>query len=165
MEVALAGLIALFFAVAVYLLLSKSIIRMLLGVTVIGNAINLTIFTIGRLTPEIPPIIGPGQYVPLEGSANPLPQALILTAIVIGFGTTALLLVVAIKAYQATHTDHVQELIEKPDPVLPPVEYADPEQPSVSPEAGSPGDLAEDEDGSDERRASLKPSDVDWSPE
>lgn len=125
MEVALAGLIALFFAVAVYLLLSKSIIRMLLGVTVIGNAINLTIFTIGRLTPEIPPIIGPGQYVPLEGSANPLPQALILTAIVIGFSLFAFLLVLGYRAYQELDADDTDtmRLAEPEDAPRPPLSY------------------------------------------
>ena len=57
MEVALAGLIGLFFSAAAYLLLSKAIIRMLLGVAILGNGVNLLIFTIGRLTAEVPPIV------------------------------------------------------------------------------------------------------------
>ena len=51
-ETAFAILIGVFFAVAIYLLLSKSVIRMLLGITVLGNAVNLLIFTAGRLTPR-----------------------------------------------------------------------------------------------------------------
>ncbi len=161
MEIVIPVLIGLLIGGGVYMMLSRALIRMIVGMSLISYGINLSILIAGNgFTLASPPLLDlPGPH------GDPVPQALILTAIVIGFGTTALLLVVAIKAYQATHTDHVQELIEKPDPVLPPVEYADPEQPSVSPEAGSPGDLAEDEDGSDERRASLKPSDVDWSPE
>jgi multicomponent Na+:H+ antiporter subunit C len=65
-----------------------------------------------------------------------LPQALILTAIVIGFGTTALLLVLSLRAYQVTGTDHVQDLIEKADPIEVLSNYADPEHPSISPEYG-----------------------------
>lgn len=125
MEIALAGLIAIFFAVAVYMLLSRSIIRMLLGVVLLGNAVNLLLFTIGRLTAEIPPIIPPGQYVPLEGSANPLPQALILTAIVIGFSLFAFLLVLGYRAYQeldADNTDNMR-LAEPEDAPRPPLSY------------------------------------------
>ncbi len=125
MEVALAALIALFFAVAVYLLLSKSIIRMLLGIVVLGNAINLVIFTVGRLTAEVPPIVPPGEYFPLEGSANPLPQALILTAIVIGFALFAFLLVLGYRAYQELDADNTDtmRLAEPEDAPRPPLSY------------------------------------------
>ena len=125
MEVALAGLIGVFFAVAVYLLLSRSIIRMLLGVVVLGNAINLMIFTVGRLSAEIPPIVPAGQYLPLEGSANPLPQALILTAIVIGFALFAFLLVLGYRAYQELDADNTDtmRLAEPPDAPRPPLSY------------------------------------------
>ena len=74
MEVALVVLIGLFFAVAIYLLLSRAVIRMLLGMVILGNAVNLLIFTSGRLTAEIPPIIPGGEHVPIAGSANPLPH-------------------------------------------------------------------------------------------
>lgn len=125
MEVALAGLIAVFFAVAVYLLLSKSVIRMLLGVVVLGNAINLMIFTVGRLVAEVPPIIPAGQYLPLEGSANPLPQALILTAIVIGFSLFAFLLVLGYRAYQELDADNTDtmRIAEPEDAPRPPLSY------------------------------------------
>ncbi len=81
MEPALVLLVTAYFTVAVYLLLSRHIIRMLLGVALLGNAINLLIFTAGRLTKEIPPIVSEGAETLEQVSANPLPQALILTAI------------------------------------------------------------------------------------
>lgn len=125
MEVALAGLIGLFFAAAIYLLLSKAVIRMLLGVVILGNGVNLLIFTVGRLTAETPPIIPAGAYVPLEGAANPLPQALILTAIVISFALFAFLLVLGYRAYQELDADNTDtmRLAEPEDAPRPPLSY------------------------------------------
>lgn len=125
MEIALVGLIGLFFAISVYLLLSKAIIRMLLGMAMLGNGVNLLIFTIGRLTAEVPPIVPEGQYFPLEGSANPLPQALILTAIVIGFGMLSFMLVLGYRAYQeldADNTDNMR-IAEPENAPRPPLSY------------------------------------------
>ena len=85
MDYAIAALIGLFITVGVYFLLSRSVIRMLLGVSVFGNAVNLLIFVGGRLTREVPPIVPPDLYQAEGAVANPLPQALVLTAIVIGF--------------------------------------------------------------------------------
>ena len=95
MEPVFAVLTGIFLAVAVYLLLSKYIIRMLLGVAILGNAVNLLIFTSGRILREVPPVIGEGLDVPAAATANPLPQALILTAIVISFSFFAFLLVLS----------------------------------------------------------------------
>ncbi len=64
MEPVFAIVVGLFFAVAVYLILSKFIIRVLLGVAILGNAVNLLLFTSGRLTREVPPVIGAGLSVP-----------------------------------------------------------------------------------------------------
>src|SRR5690606_33585858 len=105
METALSVLVALFFAAAIYLLLSRSVIRMLLGMVVLGNGVNLLIFTLGRVNGSTPPIVPWDAYVPLEAAANPLPQALILTAIVIGFALFAFLLVLAYRAYRELGTD------------------------------------------------------------
>ncbi|WP_404405571.1 Na+/H+ antiporter subunit C [Pelagibacterium halotolerans] len=125
METALVGLIALFFAVSLYLLLSKSVIRMLLGISILGNAVNLLIFTTGRLTREVPPIVPEGAYAPLADSANPLPQALILTAIVIGFSLFAFLLVLGYRAYQALDADNTDNmrLAEPENAPRPPLSY------------------------------------------
>lgn len=105
MEPILAVLVGLFFATAVYLMLSKKIIRILLGVAILGNAVNLLLFASGRLTREIPPLIAPDAERPAAGIANALPQALILTAIVISFSFLAFLLVLAFRAYQDLGTD------------------------------------------------------------
>ncbi|NOZ32593.1 MAG: Na+/H+ antiporter subunit C [Alphaproteobacteria bacterium] len=125
MEFALATLVGLFVATAVYLLLSRSMIRMLLGVAILGNAVNLLIFTVGRLTREVPPIVPPGESAPLEAVANPLPQALILTAIVIGFSMFAYLLVLAFRSYEELNADNTDtmRLAEPEDSPRPPLSY------------------------------------------
>lgn len=109
MEHEIAVLAGILFAAAVYLLLSRSLIRMLLGLTLLGNAVNLLIFIGGRLTRAIPPIVVEGE-VPLPGSANPLPQALVLTAIVIGFAMFVFLLVLAYRAYETLEVDDTDEM-------------------------------------------------------
>ena len=125
MESALVLLVTAFFAVSIYLLLSRHVIRMLLGVALLGNAVNLLIFTAGRLTREVPPIIGINDSVPQAATANPLPQALILTAIVISFSFFAFLLVLAYRAYQDLGTDNTQDmrLAEPKGEPLPPTGY------------------------------------------
>ncbi|ANK71803.1 Na+/H+ antiporter subunit C [Ensifer adhaerens] len=110
MEAWFALLVGIFFTVAVYLLLSKYVIRVLLGVAILGNAVNLLIFTGGRLTRGIPPVV-PSQKDALVGpAANALPQALILTAIVISFSFFAFLLVLAWRAYEQLQTDNTDEM-------------------------------------------------------
>ena len=125
METALAILIGLFFTVAIYLLLSRSLIRMLLGIAILGNAVNLLIFTVGRVTREVPPIVPEGEHQPLEAIANPLPQALILTAIVIGFSLFAFLLVLTYRAYQELNADNTDTMrvAEPDDSPRPPLSY------------------------------------------
>ncbi|NVK33171.1 MAG: Na+/H+ antiporter subunit C [Rhodobacteraceae bacterium] len=110
MEAGFSVLIGVFFSVAIYLMLSRQIVRMLLGIAILGNAVNLLIFTAGRLTREVPPVIPPEVYTPVEATANPLPQALVLTAIVISFSFFAYLLVLAFRAYQELGTDNIDEM-------------------------------------------------------
>ena len=110
MEVALALLVGLFAAAGIYLLLSRALIRMLLGFVLLGNGVNLLILTAGRLTREVPPIVPPGMDVPAAAVANPLPHALILTAIVIGFAMFTFLLVLAYRAYQALDADDTDSM-------------------------------------------------------
>lgn len=138
MEILFPLLAALLVGAGVYLLLSRALIRLIVGLSLISYGVNLSILLAGAgVSQDSPPLLDTaGPY------NDPLPQALILTAIVIGFGTTALLLVLALRAYQATGTDHVQELTSEPDPVAPPVVYADPEHPSVAPERGGDSDRA-----------------------
>lgn len=125
MEAILAVTVGIFFAVSIYLMLSKHIIRILLGVAIFGNAVNLTIFTTGRVVREVPPIIPEGVTVPPGITANPLPQALILTAIVISFSLFAFLLVLAFRAYQDLGTDDTDgmRIAEPEGEDLPPLGY------------------------------------------
>jgi multicomponent Na+:H+ antiporter subunit C len=125
MEPVFALLTGIFLTIAIYLLMSKFIIRMLLGVAILGNAVNLLIFTSGRIMREVPPVIGPGLDVPAGPVANPLPQALILTAIVISFSFFAFLLVLSWRAYSTLSTDNTDEMrvAEPEDTSLPPLGY------------------------------------------
>ncbi|BDA85989.1 cation:proton antiporter [Aureimonas sp. SA4125] len=125
METVLALLVAVLFSVAVYLLLSTHIIRMLLGIVLLGNAVNLSMFTAGRVSTMVPPIIPGGLTVPAVVTANPLPQALILTAIVISFSFFAFLLVLAFRAYQDLGTDDTDRMrVAEPEGEgLPPLGY------------------------------------------
>ena len=109
MDYAIAALSGVFFTAAIYLLLSRALIRMLLGLALLGNAVNLLIFVAGRLTRVAPPIAAEGTTAPLLG-ANPLPQALILTAIVIGFAMFSFLLVLAFRAYQTLEADNTDKM-------------------------------------------------------
>lgn len=90
-------------AVALYLLMSRNLLRMVLGLLLLGNAVNLAIFVSGRLASTTPPLI-PAGALELAASANPLPQALILTAIVISFSLVAFTVVLFERAHHALHT-------------------------------------------------------------
>ncbi len=103
-ETPLIVLDGLFFGAAIYLMLSRHIVRILIGVALLGNAVNLLLFVAGRVTREVPPVIAIGDTLP-AGTANPLPQALILTAIVISFSFFAFLMVLGYRARQALGTD------------------------------------------------------------
>lgn len=125
MDYILAVLVGLFIALGVYLFLSRSIIRMLIGMTIFGNGVNLLIFTAGRVTREIAPIVPVGLSTPEGPIANPLPQALILTAIVIGFSMFSFLLVLAFRAYQSLDADNTDNmrLAEPKGAPQPPLSY------------------------------------------
>ena len=104
MEAALAVLVGILVAASVYLMLSRQILRFLFGLVLLSNAANLTIFAAGRLTRAEPPLIDIGQAAPDGVVANALPQALVLTAIVIGFGLLAFALVLVYRCYSALGT-------------------------------------------------------------
>jgi multicomponent Na+:H+ antiporter subunit C len=125
METVFSLLVGLFFAAGIYLMLSKAIVRILLGIVLFGNAVNLLIFTAGRITREVPPVMSPDMAFLEAGTANPLPQALILTAIVISFCFFSFLLVLAFRTYQEVGTDDTVKLrVAEPEgKVLPPMGY------------------------------------------
>ena len=104
MDVALALIVGLLVACSIYLMLSRSVLRFIFGLLLLSNAANLTIFTAGRLTRAEPPLIPKGLSAPAELVSNALPQALILTAIVIGFGLFAFSLSLVFRTYRELGT-------------------------------------------------------------
>lgn len=124
MDHVVAVLAGLLIAAGIYMLLSRALIRMLLGLTLLGNGVNLVILVAGRLGRIVPPI-AEGMGTPLVDAANPLPQALILTAIVIGFAMFAFLLVLAYRAYQSLEADDTDRMrvAEPPGRPKPPMSY------------------------------------------
>lgn len=103
MELLVAAAIGLVTACAVYLLLRGRTFSVVLGLALLGYAVNFFIFVMGRLAVGVPPLVADGA----AGYADPLPQALVLTAIVIGFATTAFVLELALRARDETGSDHV----------------------------------------------------------
>lgn len=96
--------IAAIMAVGLYLLLSRHIVRMIYGVMLISAAVNLVIFLAGRIGMNAPPVMAGLEEVLAAGSANPLPQALVLTAIVIGFSLVAFFATLALRIYRDSGT-------------------------------------------------------------
>jgi|YNPMSStandDraft_1061717.scaffolds.fasta_scaffold80539_2 multicomponent Na+:H+ antiporter subunit C len=119
MEPLLALLFGVLLGAAVYLMLSRSLIRVVIGLIVLGNAANLGIFASGRILGFSPPLVPAGMDALLPGSANPLPQALVLTAIVISFGLTAFILVLAWASYRSLRTLDSEEMRLAEPPGLP----------------------------------------------
>ncbi len=104
MEPTLAIVIGILVASAVYLMLGRNVLKFVFGLVLLSNAANLVIFASGRLTRAVPPLVPEGLKAPPETFANALPQALILTAIVIGFGLLAFALSLVFRAYQEFRT-------------------------------------------------------------
>lgn len=94
--------IGLVTAAGIYLLLRGRTFPVVLGLTLLGYAVNVFIFTMGRLWTNAAPILVDGVQV-----ADPLPQALVLTAIVIGFATTGFVIELALRSRHENGTDHV----------------------------------------------------------
>ena len=91
----------------VWLLLRARTFELVLGLTLLSYGVNLFIFVMGRWKTDAAPILAAGRAATLADTADPLPQALVLTAIVIGFAMTALLLALALRTHAATGSDHV----------------------------------------------------------
>jgi multicomponent Na+:H+ antiporter subunit C len=110
MELLVAVMVGVLMACSVYLMLARNVLRFLFGLILISNAANLTIFVAGRLTAGAPPLIAEGADAPLGTVANALPQALVLTAIVIGFGLFAFALTLVYRTYQNLGTLNSDEM-------------------------------------------------------
>lgn len=109
MEIVLALAIGVLTSSGVYLLLRPRTFQVIMGLTLISYAVNLFIFSMGRLKVDSEPILIAGGVITatLANTSDPMPQALVLTAIVIGFAMTALFLVVLLASRGLTGTDHV----------------------------------------------------------
>jgi multicomponent Na+:H+ antiporter subunit C len=109
-EPVLAIVVGVLYGAGSYLILRRSIVKLIIGLALLGNAANLLIFTAGGLTRGSAPLVPLGQTRPLGPIADPLPQALILTAIVIGFGVLAFAMVLVYRTYQTTGTDDMDKI-------------------------------------------------------
>lgn len=107
MEFALASAIGVLVACGVYLLLRARSFDVILGLTLLSYATNLLIFVSGRPVVGKPPVLRPGVAATLANYTDPLPQALVLTAIVIAFAMTAVTIVVAMRSRTDNRSDHV----------------------------------------------------------
>jgi multicomponent K+:H+ antiporter subunit C len=107
MEALLAVVIGTLASTGTYLLLRARSFAVILGLTLLSYAVNLFIFVMGRVAIDAVPVIRAGAPTAVGPYADPLPQALVLTAIVISFALTAVVLVIALHANAAAGTDHV----------------------------------------------------------
>jgi len=110
MELHIAIIIGSLYAASVYLILRRSIVKLVFGLALLGHASNLLILSMGRVVRGDPPLIKYGETILPAHTADPLPQALILTAIVIGFGVQAFALILVRKVYKAVDDDDLDAI-------------------------------------------------------
>jgi multicomponent Na+:H+ antiporter subunit C len=120
-EIVLALVIGILYGSGVYLLLRRNLLKFILALGLISNATHLLIFTGAGLTRGAPPLIGEGTNMLTQPYADPLPQALILTAIVISFGLTAFTILLVYRTHKAMGTDDPEALVntDAPPPYKP----------------------------------------------
>jgi multicomponent Na+:H+ antiporter subunit C len=109
METVLAFVIGALYAAGLFMMLRPSAVRLIIGISLLGHAANLLIFTIAGLTRARPPLIT-GALTTASAVADPLPQALILTAIVIGFAVQAFAVVLIQRVVQIVGTDDLDQM-------------------------------------------------------
>ena len=111
MEFLVASAIGLMTAVGIYLALRGHSFPVIVGLAFLSYAVNVFLFAMGRLVIDAPPIVTKEATT----YTDPLPQALVLTAIVISFGMTALIVVLALRGYLETGSDRVDETADTPE--------------------------------------------------
>jgi multicomponent K+:H+ antiporter subunit C len=114
MEAVLALVIGVLGGAGVWLVLRPRTFQVIMGLTLLSYAVNLFIFSMGSIFIDKPPILRAGVPADLAHYTDPMPQALVLTAIVIGFATTSLFLVVLLASRGLSGTDHVDGTEEEP---------------------------------------------------
>lgn len=112
METILAIVVGILFAAGTYLITRHQLIKLLMGLALLSHASNLLIFTVGGLTPEKAPLIAEGQKSLLKPYADPLPQALILTAIVISFAVFAFAVVLVYRTHRTIDIEDIDHMKE-----------------------------------------------------
>jgi multicomponent Na+:H+ antiporter subunit C len=110
MELLLAVCIGLLYAAGIFLILQRSLVRLIIGLILLGNGANMLIFLLGRITKGKPPIIPEELKTMADVYADPIPQALILTAIVISFGLQAFAIILVKRAYRVVNTDDLDQM-------------------------------------------------------
>ena len=110
MEVLLTLASSVLYAAGIYLMLRRRLAQLIIGLGLLSNGTNLLIFTAGGLTRGRPPVVAAGAAALEPPYADPVPQALVLTAIVIGFGLTAFSLVLAHRVHRTVGTDDVDDV-------------------------------------------------------
>ena len=110
MELLLALASGVLYAAGIYLMLRRRLAQLIIGIGLLSNGTNLLIFTAGGLTQGRPPVVPDGAQSLVEPYADPVPQALVLTAIVIGFGLLAFTLVLAHRVHATVGTDDVDDV-------------------------------------------------------
>lgn len=110
MELILAVAAGVLYGTGFYLMLRRRLAQLIIGLGLLSNGTNLLIFTAGGLTPARAPIVAEGAQALTKPFADPVPQSLVLTAIVIGFGVLAFSLVLAHRVHLATGTDDIDEV-------------------------------------------------------
>ena len=108
MEFLVASAIGVMTAAGIYLVLRLRVFPVILGMSLLTYAVNVFLFTSGRLTIGAPPVLVDG----VETYTDPLPQALVLTAIVFGFGMTPVVVMIGLGAFLGSDDDHVDDLPE-----------------------------------------------------
>jgi len=108
MEIILAILVGVLYTAGVYMLLRRSILKFIIGIIFMSNATNLLVFLAAGIKPGSPAFVDEGATA--AGLADPLPQALVLTAIVIGLGIIVFILALKYKFFEATGTDDLDQL-------------------------------------------------------
>jgi multicomponent K+:H+ antiporter subunit C len=111
MEFLVASAIGILTAAGLYLVMRLRTFPVIMGISLLTYAVNVFLFSSGRLMQGAPPILRDGVDV----YADPLPQALVLTAIVISFGMTAVVVMIALGAYLGSNDDHVDDMEEPAD--------------------------------------------------
>lgn len=110
MEILLIIIIGLLYAAGIYMMLRRSMVKLIIGLILLGNGANMLIFLLGRIVKGKPPIIESTAKMLTEIYADPIPQALILTAIVISFGLQSFAIILVKRAYKVAKTDDLDEL-------------------------------------------------------